>query len=110
MKRLLLIAAALTCLAVFSATAQAQQKGVQIVKTDYKGWPNCYRMTNGEIELIATQDVGPRIIRIGFVGADNIFGEMADQVGKTEHGCIRETKGGTEHRIHFGYGSNALVD
>ena len=35
----------------------------KIEKTNYKGWPNSYLVTNGEVELIVTGDIGPRIIR-----------------------------------------------
>jgi hypothetical protein len=56
---------------------------VKVDKTEYKGWRNCYRVTNGEVELIVTGDVGPRIIRYGFVGGQNLFKEFADQMGKT---------------------------
>ncbi len=56
--------------------------GVKVEKTEYKGWPNCYRVSNGEIELIVTGDVGPRIIRFGFVGGQNLFKEFADQLGR----------------------------
>src|SRR5713226_1650682 len=56
---------------------------VEIEKINFKGWPNSYRMTNGEVELVVTGDVGPRIIRYGFVGGQNIFKEYADQIGKT---------------------------
>jgi hypothetical protein len=51
---------------------------------EYVGWPNCYRLTNGEVELIATSDVGPRIMRCGFVGSQNFFAEFAEQLGKSE--------------------------
>jgi hypothetical protein len=54
-----------------------------VEKTEYKGWHNCYRVTNGEVELIVTGDVGPRIIRFGFVGGQNMFKEYAEQMGKT---------------------------
>jgi hypothetical protein len=56
---------------------------VTVEKTQYKGWANCYRVTNGEVELIVTADVGPRIIRFGFVGGQNLFKEYADQLGKS---------------------------
>ena len=48
---------------------------MDVQKTDYRGWPNCCRLSNGLIDLIATTDVGPRIIRFGFVGEDNEFKE-----------------------------------
>ena len=56
---------------------------VKVEKVSYKGWPNCYRVSNGQIELIVTGDVGPRIIRFGFVGGQNLFKEFADQMGKS---------------------------
>jgi len=54
--------------------------------TAYKGWPNCFRLANGVVDLIATTDVGPRIIRFGFTGADNVFKEYEDMLGKTGGG------------------------
>src|SRR5579872_7261468 len=56
---------------------------VHVEKTGYKGWRNCYRITNGQVELIVTSDVGPRIIRYGFVGGQNLFKEFAEQLGKS---------------------------
>ncbi|MDO8589617.1 MAG: hypothetical protein Q7T82_21540 [Armatimonadota bacterium] len=65
-------------------------------KIEYGGWPNCIRLTNGTVELVATTDVGPRIIRYGFVGQDNEFHEAASDMGKI---------GGDEWR---GYGGHRL--
>jgi hypothetical protein len=62
---------------------QAVNATVRVERTQYKGWPNCYRVTNGEVELIVTSDVGPRVIRFGFVGGQNLFKEYADQMGKS---------------------------
>ncbi len=95
MRRTWLGAIAVACFGLLASGAgSAQEKGVSVLKSAYKGWQNCYRMTNGQIELIATTDVGPRIIRFAFVGEDNIFGENPDQVGKT---------GGEEWRIYGGH-------
>lgn len=60
----------------------------------YGGWPNCVRLTNWEIELVATTDVGPRIIRFGFVGGPNLFKEYPDQLGRI---------GGSEWRAYGGH-------
>ncbi len=62
----------------------------------YGGWPNCYRMTNGDVELIVTTDVGPRVIHCGFVGSQNLFYQREKEMGKAgeDHWCMR---GG--HRI-----------
>src|SRR5438477_8595363 len=59
------------------------EAAVKVEKVEYKGWKNCYRVANGEIELIVTGDVGPRIIRFGFVGGQNLFKEFTDQLGKS---------------------------
>ncbi len=56
---------------------------VRIEKTNYKGWPNCYRITNGDVELIVTGDVGPRVIRYGFPGGQNLFKEYAEMIGQS---------------------------
>jgi hypothetical protein len=59
----------------------------------YGGWQRCVRLTDGEQELIATTQVGPRIIRLSFVGEPNLFWEHPLQLGKT---------GGEEWRIYGG--------
>ena len=52
-------------------------------KVRYGGWENCYRLANDQVDLVVTGDVGPRIIRFGFGGKENMFKEFADQMGKT---------------------------
>ena len=54
-----------------------------IEKVSYGGWPNCYRLSNGESELIVTTDVGPRVMRYGFIGGQNLFYEKADELGNS---------------------------
>ena len=53
-------------------------------KVSYGGWDNCYRLSNDVVELIVTGDVGPRIIRFGFIGQENMFKEFPEQLGITE--------------------------
>jgi len=67
---------------------------VDLERTAYQGWPNCYRLSNGLIDLIVTTDVGPRIIRFGFVGEENEFKEYEDTAGQ---------QGGDEWRIYGGH-------
>ena len=56
----------------------------QAIETvEYGGWPNCIRLSNGEIELVATTDVGPRIIRLGFIGGQNLFKTYEATLGRT---------------------------
>lgn len=65
-----------------------------IEKTKYKGWENCVRVSNGRVELVVTTDIGPRIIRYGFVGKENEFCEVKSQLGLI---------GGDEWRIYGGH-------
>lgn len=67
---------------------------IEVHKISYAGWANCVQVSNGIVDIIATTDVGPRIIRFGFVGDVNEFCEKADQVGKT---------GGDEWYIYGGH-------
>lgn len=61
----------------------AAERGVKMEKIAYGGWPNCIRISNGTVELVATTDVGPRVIRYGLVGKENEFFEDPQQMGKT---------------------------
>lgn len=56
---------------------------VKIEKTAWNGWPNCYRISNGEVELIVTSDVGPRVMSYGFAGGQNFFWVQKETAGKT---------------------------
>src|SRR5229473_7107353 len=87
MFRALLIASALTI---------AMNAAVKIEKIQYRGWPNCYRISNGEVDLVVTTDVGPRIIRYGFSGGPNVFKEFDEQMGKSGE-ATWQARGG--HRI-----------
>ncbi len=72
----------LSLVLLFASTLVANAE-VKVEKVDYKGWHKCYRVSNGEVELIVTGDVGPRIIRFGFIGGQNLFKEFPEQVGKS---------------------------
>jgi hypothetical protein len=51
---------------------------------DFGGWPNCIRLANEQIDLVATTDVGPRVIRLGFIGGQNLFKEYSATLGRTD--------------------------
>jgi hypothetical protein len=57
-----------------------------VQKVNYLGQPNCYSLTNGTVEVVVTTDIGPRIIRYGFPGQENILGEVPADVITTELG------------------------
>jgi hypothetical protein len=56
---------------------------VQLETVAYQGWQNNLKLSNDTVELILTLDVGPRIIRYGFIGGANVFKEFANQLGKS---------------------------
>ena len=72
---------------------------VTIEKIDYKGWPNSYRISNGTVEAVVTGDVGPRVIRYGFIGGQNLFKEFDGQIGRSGE-AEWQPRGG--HRLWFG--------
>lgn len=59
---------------------------VKVEKVAYFNQPNCYKLSNGKVEVIVTTDIGPRIIRYGFPGDDNMLAEIPDTVVKTALG------------------------
>ena len=63
-------------------------------KISFNGWPNCIRFFNEEIDLIVSTDIGPRILRYGFLGDQNFFYLDPGQAGQT---------GGNEWRIYGGH-------
>ncbi|MCA1624359.1 MAG: hypothetical protein LC768_16455 [Acidobacteria bacterium] len=62
----------------------------------YKNLPNCLRLTNDEIEVVVTTDVGPRILRYAFLKGENIFGEHFDAKVETALGEFKPYGG---HRL-----------
>ena len=49
-------------------------------KVEFFGLKNCYHIFNDTVELIATTEVGPNIVRFGFIGERNEFlGKVSDR-------------------------------
>lgn len=60
----------------------------------YRGWDDCLRLAHGAIELVVPRAVGPRVVRFGFVGRPNTFGEIARHMGQ---------RGGAAWRLYGGH-------
>lgn len=54
----------------------------KIKKVTTFGWKNCYSISDGQIEMIATADIGPRIISFGPIGGKNFFKLFDQHLGK----------------------------
>jgi hypothetical protein len=57
---------------------------VKVEKVTCLGLTNCLQLTNGEVEVVVTTEVGPRVIRYAFVGGDNILAEIPGKPGAPE--------------------------
>src|SRR5579864_1650225 len=63
-------------------------------RISYRGWDNAYKLSNGIVELVATADVGPRILFYGFRDGQNLLHEVDADAGKT---------GGSAFRLYGGH-------
>jgi hypothetical protein len=85
----------LRALLLLSALALPSAAGELVIDSvEYAGWDDCLRLSNGEVELIATTQVGPRIIHFGPVGGENVFWVCPSDAGST---------GGDAWRIYGGH-------
>ncbi len=60
----------------------------------YKGWQNCYQIENGDCKMIATADIGPRIVHLSRGDGENLLKLFENQIGKT---------GGNDWRLYGGH-------
>jgi len=67
---------------------------LQIAEIPFGGWARNCLISNGRIEAVVTEEVGPRVIRLAFVGKTNLFVEMSEELGIT---------GGSEWHIFGGH-------
>jgi len=63
-------------------------------KISFNGWPNCLRLWNDKIDVVVATDIGPRILRYGFLGEQNMLHLRAADAGRT---------GGSDWRIYGGH-------
>ena len=56
---------------------------VKFEEVTYKSFGRCISMSNGRVELLATLDFGPRIIRFSKIGGENV---MLEDAGTLEPG------------------------
>lgn len=90
---------------------------VETTEIDFAGRAGARRLTNGEVELVVTADVGPRILRYGFVGGPNLFIQLEreQERGITGDAPLRLYGGhriwvGPEDRGYTHAADNAPVD
>jgi hypothetical protein len=67
-----------------------------VEKVSYLGLPNCYRLSNGTVDVVVATDAGPRVLFYGLRGGENVFGEVPGAVITTSLGDWKPRGG---HRV-----------
>jgi hypothetical protein len=67
---------------------------IMIKKVLFEGWESCIELSNDIVDLVVTTDIGPRIMRYGFIGKENELCVVGSEKGLT---------GGDEWRIYGGH-------
>lgn len=70
---------------------------VSLQEIDYRDFGKCLQLSNGVVDLVASLEFGPRIIRFGLIGKENEFCENNAAVLKTYQDKEWKTRGG--HRL-----------
>ncbi len=52
---------------------------ISIKEIVYKEYGKCVEISNGSVDVVVTVDVGPRVIRFGFLGKENEFCEALEE-------------------------------
>jgi hypothetical protein len=65
-------------------------------KITFLDLPNCFKLSNESIELVVSEDIGPRILFYGFKGKENILAEVPEIV---LHTAIGDWKPWGGHRL-----------
>ena len=46
---------------------------LELKEIDFENYGKCVQLSNGVIDVVVTIDCGPRIVRFGFVGGENVL-------------------------------------
>ncbi len=84
---------------MFRAYEKVIVMAIKCYQTNYKNFGNCVCIENGTIKLIATIDVGPRIVFFGFIDGDNVLFE------DTERNFYEINKG---YGVWYAYGGHRI--
>ena len=75
---------------------QSGDHHLSIETISYMGLPNCLKLSNGEVDIIATTAIGPRILFYGPTNGENILAHFPDNSLDTAHGTWKPYGG---HRL-----------
>ncbi|MBC7765445.1 MAG: hypothetical protein H7Y41_03085 [Hyphomonadaceae bacterium] len=76
----------------------------KIEEIQYGSWGRCVSISNEQVDLVATLDIGPRIIRFGVIGKPNMFFEDTARVAN----IASEDRSAFNGDIWYLYGGHRL--
>lgn len=59
---------------------------IKLEKIDFLNWKNCLRLTNDEVELIISTEIGPRVISYRTSNGENFFKVFPEQIANGDAG------------------------
>lgn len=58
---------------------------MDLKEIDFENYGKCVQLSNGVIDLVVTIDCGPRVVRFGFIGNENILYNDLDRKFKVQN-------------------------
>lgn len=75
---------------------------VTIKEIKFENFGKCIEISNGKSEVVITKELGPRIIRVGLKGKENVLFNDLDRTNITEHPSMEEHFGKGAKWINYG--------
>lgn len=75
---------------------------VTIKEIEYENFGKCVEISNGKTDVVITKDLGPRIIRVGLVGKENVLFNDLNRTNITDHPSMEEHFGKGAKWINYG--------
>ncbi|QAT49800.1 hypothetical protein EQM14_08420 [Caproiciproducens sp. NJN-50] len=79
---------------------------MELTEQEYENFGRCVRITNGVIDCIVSIEIGPRILRFGFVGEKNIL--YTDLKRKYQRPADEASAASDKNTIYYLYGGHRL--
>lgn len=75
---------------------------VTIKEIDFENFGKCIEISNGKTDVVVTKEIGPRIIRVGLVGKENVMFNDLNRENITEHADMEKHYGKGAKWINYG--------
>ncbi len=75
---------------------------IEIKETEYENYGKCLRLDNGLIDVVVTIEFGPRIVRFGFIGEENILYNDLERRNYISSESMSERYGKDAAFYHYG--------